>query len=222
MTRLRVEVERDHLEHLIKKPLGGLTELLWNAIDADATEITAALQRNTMGGIDGLIVEDNGTGITPEQAHRYFSHLGGSWKKLATTTQAGRSLHGRSGQGRWAAYGIGEVVHWISTAEQVTGNLAQIRITGRRSNLDEFDVGDPEQPTRPRGTVVEIEQLTGGAIRTLERDDVIGYLTTTFALTLEKYPIALKWQDILLDPKSVQSRRYSQEFVVDDVNGPIE
>jgi hypothetical protein len=222
VTRLRVEVERDHLERLIKKPLGGLTELLWNAIDADATEITADLQRNAMGGIDALIVADNGTGITREQAHRYFSHLGGSWKKLATTTEAGRSLHGSSGQGRWAAYGIGEVVRWISTTEQVTGEIAEIRITGRRSNLDEFDVGDPEPPTRPRGTVVEIEQLTDSAIRSLERDDVIGHLTTTFALTLEQYPVVLYWRDICLDPKSVQTRRHSQEIAVDGVDGPVE
>ena len=133
MTRLRVEVERDHLERLVKRPLGGLTELVWNAVDADATLIAADFRRNPMGGIDAVVIQDNGSGITWEQAHRYFSHLGGSWKKSATTTDAGRSLHSSAGQGRWAAYGLGEVVRWTSTAEQVTGEFAELRITGWRS-----------------------------------------------------------------------------------------
>ncbi|MGF7238050.1 MAG: ATP-binding protein, partial [Frankia sp.] len=136
MTRLTVAVEQDHLERLIKRPLGGLSELLWNAVDADATEVAADVVLHRLGGVEAVEVRDNGTGITRQQADTYFSHLGGSWKKLASTTDSGRTLHGQAGQGRWAAYGLGEVVSWTSVARQVTGEIAEIRIVGRRQSLN--------------------------------------------------------------------------------------
>lgn len=222
---LRVAVERDHLERLVKRPLGGLTELMWNAVDADASEISADLRHGDLGGVDGLVVRDNGSGITREQAERYFGRLGGSWKKTATTTDGGRSLHGQAGQGRWAAYGLGEVVRWTSVATQVTGELARLRITGRRGSLTEFEVGEPTpaEDGAATGTVVEVEQLNDGALRALERDDeVIGQLTATFALVLEHYAIDLRWRGQGLDPRQLQRRRHSRELVVDGVDGPVE
>jgi hypothetical protein len=51
MTRLTVAVKQDHLERLIKRPLGGLDELLWNAVDADATEINADVELNELGPV---------------------------------------------------------------------------------------------------------------------------------------------------------------------------
>lgn len=222
MTRVTVAVEQDHLERLIKKPVGGLHELLWNAVDADATMVTADVVRNGLGGIDAVQVVDDGTGITREQADRYFSHLGGSWKKHATTTDGGRSLHGQAGQGRWAAYGLGEVVQWTSVAEQATGDRGRIDITGRRQSLDSFDIEGPAPTTARTGTTVRVEQLNDGTLRALEHDDVVSQLTTTFALTLEQYPIAMTWRGQALDPASIQSRRHQEVLEVADVDGLVE
>lgn len=222
MTTIRVEVEQDHLERLIKSPLGGLTELLWNSVDADATEIKADLERNSFGGIDALVVTDNGSGIALEQANLYFSHLGGSWKKSAGVSEGGRSLHGQAGQGRWAAYGTGEVVRWTTVARQLVGGNAELVIIGHRGRLNEFDVGDPLPTSSDTGTVVTVEQLNNAAIRDLDRDDIREQLTTTFALRLEQHPIELSWRGRLLDPESIQARRHSEELSVENVEGPIE
>ncbi len=77
MARVVVAVEQDHLERLIKRPIGGINELLWNAVDADATEISADLVQDSWGGLEAVAVRDNDTGITREQADLYFGHLGG-------------------------------------------------------------------------------------------------------------------------------------------------
>ncbi len=160
MTRLTVAVKQDHLERLIKRPLGGLSELLWNAVDADATEIAADVELNSLGGVEALVVRDNGSGITPEQAEMYFSNLGGSWKKTATQTPGGRALHGQAGQGRWGAYGLGELVRWTSVAEQITGGRAELVITGRRGSLNVLEADGPYPSSEPTGTTVRVEQLT--------------------------------------------------------------
>ena len=224
MATLRVEVESDHLERLVKNPLVGLVELLWNSVDADATEISADVDVNGLGGIDALVVRDNGTGISREQAEHYFSHLGGSWKKTSRTSDGGRTLHGQAGQGRWAAYGLGEVVRWISVADQVTGERAELRITGRRASLTEFEVSEPvpADPSAQTGTIVQVEQLSESALKLLERDDVLEKLTTTFALALEQHRIDLRWRGHRLDPSAAQSRRETQQLTVDGVEGSMD
>jgi len=113
---------------------------------------------------------------------------------MATTTEDGRALHGKAGKGRWAAYGLGEVVHWTSVAKQAAGNVAEIRITGRRSSMKAFDVDGPFPAGGPTGTSVRVEQLNEAAIKALERDDVVGQLTTTFALILEQCPLVIRWR----------------------------
>ena len=147
MVKLRVEVEHDHLERLIKGPLQGLAEMIWNAIDADAALVAGELEFGPLGGPARVIVTDNGTGISAEQASLSFSHLGGPWKRTATRSPGGRPLHGQAGQGRWAAYGIGSSIEWSTVAEQVTGGRARLRISGARDELRDFDVSSQSRRT---------------------------------------------------------------------------
>ncbi len=196
MSRLTVTVEQDHLERLVKKPLTGLAELIWNSLDADATDVAVEVEVNDWDVIDQVKVIDNGTGITPERAERDFGHLGGSWKRMATTTEAGREPHGSAGQGRWAAYGLGEVIRWSSIADRITGERSRIVIVGRRGSLREFEVSDPEsvEAGTLTGTVVTVEQLNEQTQRALDRDGVAESLTTVFALYLEQYPVRITWR----------------------------
>jgi hypothetical protein len=49
MQILTVEVAQDHIDRLAKakKPICGLAELIWNSVDADATEPSAAIAGNS-------------------------------------------------------------------------------------------------------------------------------------------------------------------------------
>lgn len=224
MSRLTVTVEQDHLERLVKKPLTGLAELIWNSLDADATDIAVEVEVNDWDVIDQVKVIDNGTGITPERAESDFGHLGGSWKRMATTTVAGRAPHGSAGQGRWAAYGVGEVIRWSSVADRITGERSRIVIVGRRGSLREFEVSDPEsvEAGTLTGTVVTVEQLNEQTQRALDRDGVAETLTAVFALYLEQYPVRITWRSKPLDSQKLQRIRHDAVLTVEGVDGTIQ
>ena len=86
MQVLEVEVAQDHIDGLsrAKKPILGLAELIWNSVDADATQVTVRLNRNSMNGLDAIHVIDNGLGITMEDAQAGF----GSRRGLRGRTRA--------------------------------------------------------------------------------------------------------------------------------------
>lgn len=223
VSKLTVAVQQDHLERLIKSPLVGLAELIWNAVDADSTEVSITTPTNDAGGLEHVVVVDNGLGITPERAERDFGQLGGSWKTTATTTDGGRALHGRLGQGRWSAYGLGERVRWESIAERVAGGRFKITIGGRRNALREFIVSDPVavDTDAPIGTTVTVEILTPKATQELASPRVFADLTATFALYLFQYPVKIFWQGNALDPALFQGKRTELELSVEGVNDEL-
>ncbi|WP_020388552.1 ATP-binding protein [Kribbella catacumbae] len=219
-SRLTVQVDQDHLERLVKRPITGIAELIWNALDADATKVDCEVVDNGLGGADSLRVIDNGRGMNRERIDIDFSQLGGSWKKLTANTPDGRQLHGRAGQGRFSAFAIGETVVWTSIADAVVGPRREIVVTGRRTSLRDFDVSDVVVAAdRDTGTVVECTNLTSEAETYLLRDDVIDELAAIFAFILEKYPIDITWRGTPVDPESLQLRRENLSLSIEGITG---
>ena len=119
-----------------------------------------------------------------------------------------RVVHGRHGRGRYAAFSLGNVVRWVSTAERIEGGLGTVQVTGRRASLDSFDLVtfDPEPGTTQTGTVVSISQVTPEAAGNFDAaNDLRQSILIEFALHLDRYKdftIRFLGQDI--DPASVQ------------------
>ena len=103
-------LDRSTLRRCPTTPLTAITELIWNALDADATNVRVALVENELQGVVEIRVEDDGHGMTHERAVEGFQSLGGSWKRLARSSPGGRVLHGREGRGRFRA------ADWIARA----------------------------------------------------------------------------------------------------------
>ena len=79
---LNIGVEQDHLDSLTKATgISALSELIWNSLDADATEIKINYKKNAVGGYEYIKILDNGHGLDYDQAQNVFSKLGGSVKK---------------------------------------------------------------------------------------------------------------------------------------------
>ena len=75
-----VEVQNDFLERQTKaQPTQALSELIWNSLDADATEVDVEFADSALGGMSSIAVGD-GYGIPCADAPKLFSNLGGSWK----------------------------------------------------------------------------------------------------------------------------------------------
>lgn len=217
MRHLTVVATHDHLQGLVKTPLAGLVEVVWNALDADANEVKISVQESDAGGVEAVVIEDNGTGMTQYDAEKGFGGLGGSWKKGAQATlRDQRQLHGRLGQGRYAAYGIGERIVWYSVTEE-DGKRTRIRLTGSRSNLQDFEIGDPEETTEPVGTRVQVTVPNAVAQTALLKDAVIESLTAEFALYLTQYEqVRILWNGNALDPKKYIERLSPYELTVSE------
>ena len=81
--KITVQVREDHLELLSRaKPMNAIAELMWNALDAEATEVRVEFVENDLGGVDAIRILDNGHGLDYERAFVAFRNLGGSWKHI--------------------------------------------------------------------------------------------------------------------------------------------
>jgi hypothetical protein len=115
-TIIDLGVEHDHIESLTKASgITALCELIWNAIDADATEIHINYKKNGLGGYSEIEIIDNGHGLSYEKAKNVFGKLGGSEKKHTTQSPGGRSYHGKEGKGRFKSLALGDLVTFSST-----------------------------------------------------------------------------------------------------------
>jgi len=214
MTRVTVTAAPDHLDRLIGSPRTGLLELIWNALDADASDVHVDLDVSGLGGIVSLTVRDNGEGISADRAETLFQTLGGSWKKLATATTGGRALHGRQGGGRFAAYGLGQDVSWTSFNRATTG-MKEISIRGSRASAQEFDIEVADSNAEETGTEVRIGTLTDATMRYLDSDRVGDELTAALAIYLLKYHPHVFWREKELDPAGLISERTEYEVAVE-------
>lgn len=205
MVKVRLETSREHIAELarLRDPVGAVEELIWNALDADAGHVVVTLERNDLGGVDRVRVQDDGSGMSAEHCEEYFRPIGTSWKKRAKgTPDKGRALHGKNGRGRVRAFALGTQVRWTSVSEAAEGR-DQLVIEADRHSMDEFDIGDPEPTADPTGTLFE---AFGG-----EELDVLGEcrsrssLTTAFATYLERYPdVRIEYDGQELDPAAEQ------------------
>jgi len=190
MKRVKVKVQTDYLERIAKvlKPIAAIAELVWNSLDADATEVGVTLTRNTVGALDAVTVTDNGHGIPYEESEPAFGNLGGSWKKERVRSKSrGRLLHGKAGRGRFRAFSLGHDVVW-KTSYSENGAVKEYRISGARSRLGEFSITEPSLSQKTRtGTTVVVSGIEKN-FPSVEGGSAVQEITRYFALYLTNYP----------------------------------
>jgi hypothetical protein len=137
--KFRVQVQRDHLSKVAAgTPKTGLCELIWNALDADATNVDVYFNEGQFG-VEKVIISDDGSGIIYEDAEKLFVGLGGSWKSEGKRTPKGRFLHGQGGQGRFKSFAIGRVTDWEIVYRE-GDKFYEYTIEGTADAIDEFSL----------------------------------------------------------------------------------
>lgn len=206
--KIPVNVKSDHIEALVatKRPLAALIELVWNGLDADATSISIRCDKNPMGGISSIRVQDNGSGIAFEKAEEFFGSLGGSWKSQKHRTPSGRNLHGKSGKGRFKAFAIGTWVEWNTTCWQ-NGELIDYKISGASTDLASFEVTEPSSSRHSKtGTEVSISNIDS-SLSTLTNDQAPIEIAKHLAVYLSEYPgISIDYDGTQVDPGAARER----------------
>lgn len=204
---VRVEAMADHLESLARgKPVSALSELIWNALDADATLVEVDVEDNDLGTPSRICVTDNGIGIPIADAENAFGHLGGSWKKeRSRTARTDKRLHGRDGKGRFKAFAIGRRVSWKTTFHSASGPLTY-QIDGRSHDLRNFAIGVPEKAlTNGTGTIVDITGIDEPLGIFAHDGSALQQLNEQFAIYLRDYPTTtVRFRGQRVDPKGVQ------------------
>ena len=208
MKQIYVQAKPDHIESLAKSaPMSAIEELVWNALDADAKEVTVDLVTNPLGAVEAVRVSDDGTGIDVPNAESTFGSLGGSWKRMSTQTGLEhRRLHGRHGRGRFKAFALGTHVEWRTTSER-DGALQSYVISGDLSAPGVFDIDEAAQPGPGTGTEVYVTNAKANCDSLLNAAETVQGLASKFALYLKSYPdVRIYFNGLPVTPVIVQKR----------------
>ena len=200
-----VEVQQDLVEKLSRaKPVHALSEMIWNALDADATEVSAHVEYDSLGSMSAIVVEDNGVGMSREDATEYFQRLGGSWKKPGgRTKQHNRALHGNEGRGRFKAFALGRTADWVVTYDVGGGDLKTYTITILEQNIREVRISDEaDAAAGASGVKVRIADLRRD-FTSLDSEEAAQDFAEVFALYLKDYRnVQIKLNGATIDPEA--------------------
>lgn len=221
MTVLSIHAKQDYLEKVAKTrdPIRAISEFIWNALDADATVVKVEFVQNPLGGIQDIIIQDNGTGISRTSVERDFGNLGASWKRTSRgTSKGGRALHGKEGRGRLRFFSISEAARWDTVYEK-DKKLWKISIHIKAAALEKCDFSEP----------VEIEDVETGTVAVLSPlkstfdwllgKEALAEMTSVFAAYILQYPdAAIFYNGHVLNPTEAISQ--SHDFPKQTVHAP--
>jgi hypothetical protein len=220
MQRVHIDAKPDHVLRLARRadPQGAVAEMIWNGLDAEAGQVEVEVQNNDIGGVERVIVRDNGHGMPAASCGAYFGDLGGSWKATAKVSpNIRRTLHGRSGQGRLRAFALGQHVRWTTVSESLTGGREKTVITADAGSPTDFQIDGPHATREPAGTIFDARVPADHADR-LNHDQAVHRITAELALFLTLHPeVTIVYRGEALDPAHAQI--HSAEYLLDKVEG---
>lgn len=157
-----IGVEKDHIESLTKaNGINALAELIWNSLDADASEVRIEYKPTQLDSYQYIKIIDNGHGLTYEKAQDVFSRLGGSEKKTKTQSPNGRQFHGKEGKGRYKGLALGDYVKFTSVFPS-NGAFSEFTVILDRNQLSRTEISDLKQLKKNEGKsgfTVEIDNV---------------------------------------------------------------
>lgn len=229
MPKLQINAGKDHIaKYVSATPLiTGITELIWNSLDANSTVVDIVSKRNELNGFVYIDVIDNGHGCTYLQAKNAFQYIGNSYKRNREKTKNDkRSLHGSEGRGRYKALSIGNYTSFHSVyldesdslKKEFTVNLSNDDLT--TSDISEEKIcKDQSVSTGVSIRISGIENKTG-----LFNENNIDIIQEIFAYYYSLYSdFEIKIEDQVVDLSSKIKKIYPEtglkNIVIPKTNG---
>ncbi|WP_199508600.1 MULTISPECIES: ATP-binding protein [unclassified Psychrobacter] len=215
----QVNLSDDHVKRVSNAtPVQAIEELVWNSLDADATRVSIRIESNDMGN-QSITIEDNGEGITEEQANAYLIYIGNSWKAAKSETKSGRPIHGQKGAGRFKSFSLGRIVDWKSVY-QGKNDFYQLDITLNSDNANKFDISNPSvSKIKQSQSVITISELNK-KVAGYNFDDIKTKLTQTFAIHLYTFPeIEILVNGYPINPEEAIASIKDYTLELDGLNG---
>lgn len=173
----------DHLGiQMYQSPVAAIAELVANAWDADAEIVEISLP-DELSEDACIVLKDNGLGMSFDECEHKYLNVG--WARRgdnpdARSPEKDRPILGRKGIGKFAGFGIAEVIS-IETVSKVTGERTVFELDLNQLRGEEYvhvegaeiDVVDYLEPSESRkedhGTTVTLKALVLGQRPSLER-----------------------------------------------------
>ena len=195
----------DHLGlQMYQSPVAAIAELVANAWDADAENVTITLPDDLTDGAE-IIVADDGHGMTSEECQQRFLNVGFARRGTDKTEKSRgkkRRILGRKGIGKFAGFGVARVIR-IETTSRENGertvfemdieklrSAEYVNVEGSPVDVIEHEEADPERQ-KNHGTVVRLKTLgisrriTPNAFATsMARRFLLHQTTVDFGLTV--------------------------------------
>lgn len=113
---------------MYQSPVAAIAELIANAWDADAKTVEVELPATLRAGSE-IVVTDTGSGMSFEECQTHYLNVGRNRRLDDGTDNSrdGRPILGRKGIGKFAGFGIAEVVQ-IETTSKETGERTIFRL----------------------------------------------------------------------------------------------
>ncbi len=157
---------------MYQSPVAAIAELIANAWDADSKTVAVELPEN-LSGKPTIIVRDDGLGMTFEQCQKFYLNVGRNRRVEEENDMSpdGRPILGRKGIGKFAGFGIAELLE-VDTTSRKTGERTVFQLDlGSLRGDDYIDTAAKEVPVivhdkgRPGeamtcGTTVTLRNLT--------------------------------------------------------------
>ena len=123
---------------MYQSPVAAIAELIANAWDADATEVAVELPLS-LSGDPKIVVRDNGLGMTFRQCQDCYLNVGRNRRVEDKTDSSpgGRPVLGRKGIGKFAGFGIAELLE-VDTTSGDTGERTIFRLDLNSLRGDEY------------------------------------------------------------------------------------
>ncbi len=223
MTTISLLAKQDHLAKVAttRDPVKALSEFVWNAVDADAKNVSIEFATNALDGIEAIRIVDDGLGISRRRVETAFGQLGDSWKKDAGPTPGlGRAMHGKEGRGRLRFFSLAQRAVWTTRHRDPDGVVRGLTIAIEASALDRCDIeGGPTAATT--GTEVELRGLKE-TFDWLRNDEAFGQLSVQFASYLLQYRNAtIVFNGRTLDPRVNIARDYDLPSIAVQTTGRL-
>jgi hypothetical protein len=220
-SQVRFSVDAGIINRLGKELVGkhetAVSELVKNAFDADATEVSLVFENAwNIGGT--LTIEDNGTGMTKEQLINGFMRLSSSDKiHNPISDKYRRTRAGRKGIGRFATQRLGSKLTIITHAANTDSSIKiSINWNDFETDKDLLSVSNNIEvipKTKKEGTTLILENLRDGW-----SDAMIKRIFRYTSELLQPFPLSKKNKDDAessIDPgfKSYYFRQEGQELI---------
>ncbi len=167
--KLRLTIQGRIIDHLgiqmYQTPVAAIAELVANAWDADATRVDIALP-DALDEDSLFVLADDGIGMTFEECESRYLNVGYSRREndLEDKTVGGRPILGRKGIGKFAGFGIAEIVE-IETISRTNEERTRFELDLNKlrtndyvregANVDVLDYSPPDNKRKPdHGTKV--------------------------------------------------------------------